>query len=194
MHRILSVFVVPPLTVLLILWAGGFIYFTQWIKNAPLPPENTENDALVVLTGGPERINTGLDLLIRGKAPKLFISGVNERVTLTRLQELWASPDAQAALKCCVTLGYEARNTRQNATETAQWINTQDNIHSFRLITASYHMPRALMELRASLPDQKIIPHPVQTKAPARSQAEYHLLVLSEYHKTLLTWLRLHLK
>ena len=63
-------------------------------------------------------------------------------------------------LSCCVVLGYEADNTRGNAVETAAWMKEQ-GYGSLRLVTATYHMPRSLLEFRRFMPETEIVPHPV---------------------------------
>src|SRR3546814_11467635 len=63
---------------------------------------------------------------------------------------------------CSSDLGYEADNTRGNAVETAAWMKDQ-GFTSLRLVTATYHMPRSLLEFRRLMPDIEIVPHPVFT-------------------------------
>lgn len=68
------------------------------------------------------------------------------------------TPAARAA--CCVDLGRSAENTIGNAGEAAQWIVT----HGYKrviVVTASYHMPRSLLELHAVKPDIEFIAYPV---------------------------------
>lgn len=179
----LTAFFIMPFMALLFLWGGGFAYFNYYIKTIPVPSEKSEKEALIVLTGGPQRIDAGLSALKAGHAPKLFISGVHDKVSPA---DLWGE-DTPA---CCITLGHQAHNTRQNAEETAQWAQ-ENKANDIFLITAAYHMPRALLEFKDSMPEGSITPYPVHTQAPAQSNTEYHRLVLSEYHKTILTKLRL---
>src|SRR3546814_14678895 len=70
---------------------------------------------------------------------------------------------------CSSDLGYEADNTRGNAVETAAWMKDQD-FTSLRLVTATYHMPRSLLEFRRPMPDIEIVPHPVFTQHFRRSE------------------------
>src|SRR5262249_6077414 len=65
-----------------------------------------------------------------------------------------------ARAACCVDLGRSAENTIGNATETAVWVN-KHGYKSLIVVTATYHMPRSLMELRVALPDTKFVPYPV---------------------------------
>ena len=78
------------------------------------------SDAIVVLTGGSERLQEGIRLLADGKAQKLLVSGVYRGVDVRALLRL--SQDAPEELTCCIAIGYEADDTRGNASETAAWI------------------------------------------------------------------------
>lgn len=140
-------------------WVGGLIWFAHKIPR----PEKTvvseaSTDAVVVLTGGPLRLREGLELLEHGKAKKLFVSGVSRNVDLSELlRTAQKSPDAVA---CCITLGHAAADTTGNAFETREWMQ-REGFHSLRLVTASYHMQRSLLEFHRAMPDVDIVPHPV---------------------------------
>ena len=116
-------------------------------------------DAIVVLTGGSLRLQTGIDLLREGKGRALFVSGVDRRVDRDELLRL-AGSDAPPWLACCVTVGHRAENTIGNAAETARWMR-QQGFHSLRLVTAWYHMPRSRLEFERAMPQVAIIAHPV---------------------------------
>jgi uncharacterized SAM-binding protein YcdF (DUF218 family) len=51
---------------------------------------------------------------------------------------------------CCVDLGFTAADTVGNARETAAWAQAM-RYTSLVVVTADYHMPRAMLELRAVL-------------------------------------------
>jgi uncharacterized SAM-binding protein YcdF (DUF218 family) len=141
----------------LVLYGLGFLWFTTLLPAAGDSDERG-TDAIVVLTGGSDRLAVALDLLIADKGRKLFVSGVYRGVDVRQLLDL--SQHSPEDLSCCVVLGYEADNTRGNAIETAAWMQDQD-FTSLRLVTATYHMPRSLLEFRRTMPDVLIIPHPV---------------------------------
>lgn len=168
-------------------WTGGLIWFAHKI---PRPEKTTVSeaptDAVVVLTGGPLRLRVGLELLESGKAKKLFVSGVSRNVELTELlRTAQKSPDAVA---CCITLGHAAADTAGNAAETRLWME-HEGFRSLRLVTASYHMQRSLLEFRRAMPDLDIVPHPVFQEGFMRSSwwawPGTLALVVTEYQKYL---------
>jgi uncharacterized SAM-binding protein YcdF (DUF218 family) len=65
-----------------------------------------------------------------------------------------------APLASRITLGRYAASTRGNGVETAAWAD-RNNIASLIVVTAGFHMPRALAELRADLPGVRLYPLPV---------------------------------
>jgi uncharacterized SAM-binding protein YcdF (DUF218 family) len=143
--------------VLFIAYAGGLVWFAESIAEV-VEDTATTTDDIVVLTGGSQRVQSGLQLLTAGKAKKLFVSGVYHGTDVTALLRTQRqSPDA---VQCCIVLGHTADNTYGNALETAAWMR-QEGYRSLRLVTASYHMRRALLEFGRAMPDVRIIPHPV---------------------------------
>ena len=141
-----------------LVWAAGLYQFIAMIP-VPGPVHEEQTDAIVVLTGGAGRVQAGLDLLQKQRARKLFVSGVYRGVDVREI--LRVARLAPEDLQCCIVLGYVASSTRGNAEETAAWIR-QEGYVSFTLVTASYHMPRALKELDRVIPaDIRIVPYPV---------------------------------
>lgn len=153
-------------------WLGGFAGFVIAATRAPTdgPPET---DAIVVLTGGRHRVEHGLELLVAHRAERLFVSGVHRDVNLHEL--LRVSPAQPSWIECCVVLGHEAQDTYGNAAETAAWMR-HHGYRSVRLVTAAYHMPRSVLELRRAMPEVEIVPEPVFPDGSA-------LLYFIEYHK-----------
>lgn len=166
----------------LIFWAAGFGVFTlATLLRAPQAVDET-TDAIVVLTGGNGRIQEGMALFASGRASHLFISGVYKDVTRREIMGLWKGDHALPP--CCVTLGYEATTTTQNAQETRAWI-IKNKYSSIRLVTGDYHMARSMMELRHALPGVDIFRHPVRQDDLRFLSLRYWELMFSEYHKSL---------
>jgi uncharacterized SAM-binding protein YcdF (DUF218 family) len=151
----------PVLPVLVL--AGGFAWFLRLAAAGPAAPTRP-TDGIAVLTGGAERVETGLRLLREGRARVLLVSGAHRGVTLADVARLAAMGREDLAGR--VALGHEATTTRGNAAEIAAWVRAE-GIGSLRIVTAGYHMPRALLELRRALPEAALYPHPVMP-APLR--------------------------
>jgi len=137
--------------------AAGMVWFVGHIPRRVVDP-TTATDAIVVLTGGADRLATGLDLLAGGLAGKLFISGVYRGVEVKEI--LRVSRQTPSELQCCIELGHSAVDTAGNARETARWMR-REGYRSIRLVTANYHMPRSLIEFRRVMPDITIVANPV---------------------------------
>ncbi len=152
-----------------------------------VPPNLVPADAIVVLTGGVGRINRGFSLLADGLAPRLFISGVHKKVDAQQMAKAKGAVEAKRRwLDCCVTLGYHARDTIENAAEVADWVQKQDPpVAHLYLVTHRLHMPRALYLLRQSLPDQIVItPYPIADPY-GRADWRFWSFAISEYSKGL---------
>ena len=141
--------------VLAILWSIGLVGFAALLPRDIVDP-SSHTDAIVVPTGGHGRLVAGLELLRAGQAERLFISGVYDGVSVPSL----VGENAGAATICCVDLGYSARDTYENALESATWM-AERGYSSLRLVTGNYHIPRAILEFRSAMPDVKLIANPV---------------------------------
>lgn len=187
--RLISYFFMAFVT-LALLWALGGIWFAASVVS--MKPEVTEikTDAIIVLTGGDKRVNTGLDLLAAGKAEKLFVSGVNAKVKPEELVALW--PGDHKKVLCCIQLGYAADTTGANASESRAWI-AKNGVKSIRLVTSNYHMARASLIFHQTMPEIEIYKHPVVPSDFEPWGEEFWPQAFKEYNKLLLTWLRLDL-
>jgi uncharacterized SAM-binding protein YcdF (DUF218 family) len=166
-------------------WLAGLILFANAMPSEVADPD-TPTDAIVVLTGGSLRLEHGLDLLVAGRAKKLFVSGVHQGVATADL--LRVAHRVPHWVTCCIVLGHVADSTIGNAIETAAWMR-REGYRSLRLVTSSYHMRRSLFEFTRAMPDIRIIPHPVFPKRV--KQADWWAwpgtasLIAGEYNKYL---------
>lgn len=175
------------------LWFAGFGLFLEYVRG--MQPQNPAEatDAIIVLTGGAQRVNKGLDLLSTGQGKKLFITGVNGHVSLQEILNLWKRPIIeQDSNDCCIVLDHKARNTIQNAQETRIWAQ-QEQIRTLRLVTSDYHMPRARLEFSENMPGIRVLAWPVKAHAGESARAEFLRLAFGEYNKTLATLVKLYL-
>ncbi|MBP1852176.1 YdcF family protein [Rhizobium halophytocola] len=138
-------------------FCGGFLIFVDSVTNLE-PPAAPAADAIVVLTGGYQRIDQAVELLERGAGKRLLISGAHPTTTAEQIRRTTNGP--AKLFGCCVDVGYEAQDTIGNANETANWI--RDNAYrTILVVTSNYHMPRSLLELRRINRDTAFIPYPV---------------------------------
>ncbi|NPD67154.1 YdcF family protein [Lichenicola cladoniae] len=151
--------------VLAIAWCCGFAWFA-YTATRPAPPV-PEADGIVVLTGGAGRIEAALDLLQQNRAQLMLISGVSEYLSLQQIAHA-AGRTLAPGLSDRIALGHSATSTVGNAIETASWARA-NGLHSLIVVTAGYHMRRALAEIGTALPDTTLYPDPVQPPALVRA-------------------------
>ncbi|MBE7209569.1 MAG: YdcF family protein [Gluconacetobacter diazotrophicus] len=147
------------------------------------PPARLHADGIVVLTGGARRIEAALTLLRQDRAGVMLISGVPEQLSLSELLDA-AGLRAGPALAGRIALGHNATTTVGNAVETASWARAND-LHSLIVVTAGYHMRRALAEIGTALPEAVLYPYPVQPPALNRASLSTLRLLATEYTKWL---------
>lgn len=168
------------------LWFVGFLIYLVAVFNTvppnPLPPA----DGIVVLTGGDDRIGEALALLARHEAPLMLISGVAKGTYLGD----FTADDRMAATDYAgdITVGHIATTTHQNGQEAAEWARAH-HMRSLVVVTADYHMPRAMLEIRHALPGASLIPYPVRPPAMRDGLTGSTLSMLAgEYSKYLVVW------
>jgi uncharacterized SAM-binding protein YcdF (DUF218 family) len=149
------------LGLLVVIWTIGLFGFAGRVDRSTPAADPPVSDGVVALTGASDaRIAAAMQLLEEGKARRMLVSGVNPKASRADMRTV-----AQAQRRiydCCVDLGYQATDTVGNARETADWANAQ-GYHSLILVTSDFHMPRALLELKAALPDVTITPFAIRT-------------------------------
>lgn len=139
----------------------GFLAFAHVVKQAA-PADPPAADAIVVLTGGEDRIEAGIKLLARRKGKRLLISGVNPATRAAEIGRLTGHD--HRLFDCCIDVGYRAVDTITNAEETRAWAANW-RFSRLILVTSGYHMPRSLVEFARVLPDVELLPYPVVTRS-----------------------------
>jgi uncharacterized SAM-binding protein YcdF (DUF218 family) len=144
------------LLTIVLAWSAGLVWLIRHASMTAAPPPHA--DGMVVLTGGADRVETALRLLAKGSADRLLVSGIGGGANfkdLAHQAEINPMPLARQ-----VTLGRGAATTHGNAAETAAWARRM-GLTSLIVVTAAYHMPRALVEIGRALPGVKLYPAPV---------------------------------
>ncbi|WP_439552556.1 YdcF family protein [Falsiroseomonas sp.] len=160
--------------------AAGFAAFLAAARGGPAP-DAPPAEAIIVLTGGAERVETALRLLDAGAAPILLVSGAHPALTVPELARVHGR--APGSLAGRVVLGHAAATTIGNAAEAAAFAQAR-GIRSVRLVTAAYHMPRAMLEFRRALPGVALHPHPVRPASFAHlPRARRWALLFGEFVK-----------
>ncbi len=160
-----------------------------------MPAEQTsfdrKADGIVVLTGGAARIPDAIELLAAGHGQRLLITGVHRATSAAEIARLM--PLYVKVFACCVDLDRTALNTFGNALETRRWTRSR-GFQSLIVVTSSWHMPRAMVELGHQLPEVTLIPFPVVTDAVKSerwwSSPPAARLLTSEYLKYLFAVVR----
>lgn len=118
-----------------------------------------KTDAIVVLTGGKGRVEEGNRLFRESRAKYLIFVGVDPSVRKSDLYR--PKPDDPPADN--VILEKSSRNTLENSLFGRDVI-VNNGVHSVLLITSRYHLKRASILFRNSLPKNvTIIPYPVDS-------------------------------
>ena len=141
---------VTAFLVVMLIWTAGLLAFAARVQQSTPQPVPQAADGVVVLTGANsnERIAAAVQLLAERKGRRVLVSGVNRDVSREPLRT--ASNTVRRLYDCCVDLGFTAADTVGNARETAEWTKAM-RFHSLIVVTSDYHLPRAMLELRAVL-------------------------------------------
>ena len=155
---------------------------------------------IVILTGGSNRIKDGLKIInsfdkTKIMNIKLLISGTGKGFSISNVIKLFPKDQyLNKFVRCCVKLDSKSKNTYSNATETFKWAK-KNNIKTFILATSNYHMPRAILEFKAQMPDFQIITHPITPQKVDINNWVYSFetftLIFIEYSKFLIAKLRI---
>lgn len=169
-------------------WLGGFLIFIASVYFMAPPTPLPQLDAAIILTGGTNRVDQGLNLLAQKNVHLILITGVHRGVKKSDLIRIWPG-DPAAIHEEDITLGYEAGNTIGNALEAMEWIKNRQ-IGSAYIITANYHTPRAMLELRHAVPSVRLVAYPVNPNGFDWREKLFWKTNIIEYHKVLISLYR----
>jgi len=168
---------------LIILIALAVLFIDFAFKTFSVSQKNVSTDAIVVLTGGRGRIEEGVRLYREHQARYLFLIGVGPMVRKSDLFKERKGEEGDEG----VILEKVSRNTLENALYARDMILKRNDISSILLITSRYHMKRATLIFRNTLPGEiAIYPHPVDSrnlKEEWWSDLNSFRLLFSEFYK-----------
>jgi uncharacterized SAM-binding protein YcdF (DUF218 family) len=167
-------------SVVVLLLTGSIIYFGYAVyRSERLPP--TQADAIVTLSGDPERIRAAVNLLGEGYGRRLLIAGIDNFDEIVNLY-----PIHRALFDCCIDIDHRSGRTVHDAATIRRW-GLEVRPRSMIVVTSSFHIPRTLLEVRRALPDLHIVPFGVSTGLVDTSEPwrkpEAANLLLREYLK-----------
>ncbi len=150
------------LLIVIALWAVGLLAFASRVANSTPASDPPVSDGVVALTGASTaRLTAAVRLLEIGKARRVLISGVNQKASRADIRGVTKA--TRRYYDCCIDLGFRATDTVGNARETAAWARA----HGYRtliVVTSDFHIPRAMLELRAAMPGLRLQPYPVKSE------------------------------
>ena len=188
------------ISIIIYFFVGLFDYQEKILSLKEYSSNKASN--IVILTGGSNRIKDGLKIINNlDKSSimntKLLISGTGKGFTISNVTKLLPKNQyLNMFVKCCIKLDSKSQNTYSNAIETLKWAK-RNNIKTFILITSNYHMPRAVLEFKAQMPNFKIILHPITPKRHDLNNWMYSFetfsLIFIEYTKFLIATARINI-
>lgn len=156
----------------------AFVHELRLISSQPITiwTEDATADCAVALTGGPQRIREGVDLLSKHSVLKLIVSGVHPQATL---RDIFPQVPYYGDLKeSDVILERQSKTTFGNAQQTWPLVEAL-RCRDLVLITSRLHMRRALSTFRAEFPPHfPIIPRsvPAITEPPTWDEVSWEAL------------------
>ena len=160
-------------TILLASFIAGTQYFAHQVRMTADRDVfhrlgNKHDHGIVVATGHDGRVSAGVDLLIKGNASRLLISGVGDGVRKSDIKSIVEAEITvdetrlDDVLNCCIDLGPRATDTEGNALEAYDWAKTH-NINHMIIVTSEFHMPRAMLAFEQHFPEDALVAYTVQT-------------------------------
>lgn len=141
---------VAAFLVVALIWFSGLLAYAGRVQHSTPNRAPTAAHGIVALTGANsnERLAAAMGLLEDGYGRRVLVSGVNPKASRADVRRV--SKAVRRLYDCCVDLGFTAADTVGNARETLAWAEAM-RYRRLIVVTADYHMPRAMLELNAVL-------------------------------------------
>jgi len=169
----------------------GYASYVHRIHGAYYEKPLPKADAIVVLTGGHNRLPPAAHLLSDGLGERLLVSGVNIGTSKTSLKAALEISDQ--LFECCVDIDRRALDTIGNAREIAAWAQ-KHKYQTLIVVTQDYHMPRSLSELRRQAPHltyfAKAVRNPPQPGEGLAVKLDRTRVLIGEYLKLIASKIR----
>lgn len=135
--------------IVLILLLAAAAAIPHLLARGEAPSSGKEADAILVLTGGENRIAEGFRAWKEGKGKELFILGAGREATLSSI--LPAGTEVSPAELMRIHIEGWSETTLENAFSAKSAVVSQ-GYREVILVTSDYHVPRAYLALRKVLP------------------------------------------
>ena len=168
-----------------ILFISYIISFINFISNLNKDnPTYVQSKTIVVITGNVGRLKAAENLMNLNSEARLLISGVAKGVKFSEIIK------SKSIDRKKVDLGYNAKSTLGNAIETKVWVGN-NNLKDFILITDDWHMKRALLLFKNSMPNINIYPYELKSNFNSLKEHllfEEHLKYLIAHLQVIYIW------
>ena len=168
-----------------ILFISYIISFINFISDLNKDNHNNiQSKSIVVITGNVGRLKAAENLMDLNSDGRLLISGVAKGVKYSEIIKSKVIDHKK------VDLGYNAQSTLGNAIETKVWVSN-NNLKDFILITDDWHMKRALLLFKNSMPNINIYPYELESNFKSLKEHllfEEHLKYLIAHLQVIYIW------
>jgi uncharacterized SAM-binding protein YcdF (DUF218 family) len=170
-------------------WVFGLIVFFNQIPEVK-SDDFHNSQAFVILTGGKQRLDIGIEMFVKSNAKYLLISGLDSKTVKSKVKYKINRFNRKQGSKKQIIFGEIAHSTIQNAIETEIFM-TLNNIVEASIITSNYHMPRVKYVFSTLLKDKQLhylpIIHENFIKNGDYTTTSSFKLVVNEYNKFIMT-------
>ena len=146
-HQINKKILYASLFVIVILIIVHFTYYLFQIPSTSNQNSTlTNTDGIVVLTGDKYRISEGIKILKKNSNERLLISGVNKKISKSKIISLYGNDaETKRLFDCCIDIDKVSTNTFENSRETYFWARDRQ-LKTLLIVTSNYHIPRVKLE------------------------------------------------
>ena len=164
-----------------------FVVYTGATGNETMSLIKT--DGIVVLTGDKYRISEGIKILKKNSNERLLISGVNKKISKSKIISLYGNdPETKQLFDCCIDIDKVSTNTFENSREAYFWARDRQ-LKTLLIVTSNYHIPRVKLEFSRFFQENILYYNPVNITEDDESNISLEMIkkITFEYIKYLRT-------